>query len=177
MKKLNEQMFCGWCGSEVTYKSEWMSECPSCGYKNYINPKPCTRVIITSGNKVLMLQRTLEPGKGKFDLPGGFMDMPDSSIEDTVYREVEEEIGLTKNDISVPVYIGSLVQKYAWQDSEVRCAAFFFICRLLAQADNIVVDQTESSRVRWIGSNDLKDVDFAFGVDEKMLTNYFKEKP
>jgi NAD+ diphosphatase len=174
-RKLNEQKFCGWCGAQVAYKSEWMSECPNCGYKNYFNPKPCTNLIIRLDDKVLLSERALDPGKGKLDLPGGFMDMTDRDIETTVYREVQEELGLARSDISKLKYIGSLVQKYHWQNSEVYCACFFFVCDLLKSAKDIVVDQTENTRVRWIGTDDLQHVDFAFEVDKEMLTKYFEE--
>jgi NAD+ diphosphatase len=174
-RKLNEQKFCGWCATEVIYKSEWMSECPGCGYRRYFNLVPCNNVIITNGEKVLLLERAIEPRKGTFNLPGGFMDMTDTSMETAALREIEEEVGLKEDGLSPLHYFGSGVHHtYNWQDSFIPCVCFFYTTELRTKRE-IVIDQSESTRIRWVRKEDLQNIDFAFDIDKKMLAKYFKE--
>lgn len=52
------------------------------------------------GNKVLMCKRTKEPYKGKFNLVGGKLEENETQLEGA-YRELVEETGITKQDITL----------------------------------------------------------------------------
>jgi 8-oxo-dGTP diphosphatase len=57
-------------------------------------------VVITKGDtpQVLLIQRGFEPFKGCWAIPGGFMDM-DETTEQCAIRELEEETGLKISDV------------------------------------------------------------------------------
>lgn len=49
-------------------------------------------------NKILMCKRKKEPYKGKFNLVGGKVEQNEDGLH-AAYRELEEETGITNNDI------------------------------------------------------------------------------
>jgi len=62
----------------------------------YKYPRPSVTVdaiLISKLNSVLLIQRGDEPFKGKWALPGGFIEL-DESLETACHRELEEETGL-----------------------------------------------------------------------------------
>lgn len=176
VRQLNEQKYCGWCGSEVQYKAEWMSECTACGFQRYFNPSACTNFIVVKGDSVLMVQRAIEPQKGLLDFAGGFVDMADESMEDAAYRELWEEVGLAKDDVEPLQYIGSHISPpYLWQDTEIRNMSFYFIGKIKDEDKELDLDTGENSAFRWVTKDDLSGIDFAWDIDKVMLTKYFKE--
>ena len=60
---------------------------------NYKSPKLTVDGAILKGNKILLIKRKNEPFKGKWALPGGFVEYGER-VEDTVVREIYEETGL-----------------------------------------------------------------------------------
>ena len=68
-------------------------ECPRCGYpvKVYKNPVPTVDIIITTGDKIVLIRRKNEPLG--WAIPGGFIDFGESA-ENAAIREAKEETGL-----------------------------------------------------------------------------------
>ena len=171
-KQLNKQKFCGWCSAKVIYRTTWMSECSGCGYQNYFNPKPCSNITVLQNNKALLVQRAIKPKKGYFDLPGGFMDITDQTMEDCAYRELKEELGINKSDITPLKYLGSsLTPDYNWQNSIIKNVGFFFVTSIINTNFKIKLDQSENSRAIWIGKNDIAKINFAWDIDKQILTS------
>lgn len=51
-------------------------------------------------NKILMCKREKEPYKGKYNLVGGKVELGEDEMS-AAYRELEEETGITRNDIKL----------------------------------------------------------------------------
>jgi ADP-ribose pyrophosphatase YjhB (NUDIX family) len=64
--------------------------------------------MITRGNNILLARRKYEPAKGKWDIPGGFVDEGES-VEEAVDRETLEETNLQVNSKK---YLGSIPDVY-----------------------------------------------------------------
>lgn len=68
--------------------------CPQCNFVQFIDPKVAVAVMaLTSDNKVLLVKRAMEPARGSWCLPGGFMEIGETP-QQTASREGQEETGL-----------------------------------------------------------------------------------
>lgn len=89
--------FCPYCGQRViekTFGERVRGYCAKCDVIHYENPLPAVAVLVfNSKDQLLLVKRSVEPAKGTWCLPGGFIEV-DESIEEAAVRELEEETGL-----------------------------------------------------------------------------------
>lgn len=85
--------YCGRCGSELKQdKKERMLRCPVCGHTVYPKISPAVIVGVKDGDRLLLTKYSGRAYK-RYALIAGFNEIGES-IEDTVRREVMEEVGL-----------------------------------------------------------------------------------
>lgn len=92
--------FCGRCGTETrpgTTPGEFSRTCPSCGLQQFPRLSPAVIVLITDGDRVL-LARSPHFAPGVYSTIAGFVE-PGESLEETVEREVREEVGVELRDV------------------------------------------------------------------------------
>jgi ADP-ribose pyrophosphatase YjhB (NUDIX family) len=88
--------FCPICGTALQVRHDGQSDRPSCEPCRrfyYMNPVPAACCLVTRGNELLFVQRAIEPCKGMWSLPGGFVELGETT-DDAALRELEEETGL-----------------------------------------------------------------------------------
>ena len=134
----NNNRYCGRCGSKTELKKdERATVCPECNLINYPKISPAIIVAITCNNKILLAKG--KNYKGDFyALIAGYVDVGES-IEETVAREVKEEVGL---DITNLKYHKS----QPWPFSASLMLGF------TAEADDtqpIIVDEKEIKEAGW----------------------------
>ena len=66
------------------------SVCAACGFIDYQNPKIVTGSVAVWGQKILLCKRAIEPRKGFWTLPAGYMELNESA-EEAAMREAWEE--------------------------------------------------------------------------------------
>ena len=67
--------------------------CERCDFVFYLDPKVVACSIIDIKGKVVLLKRDIEPQKGKWVIPGGYVDRGEE-VKAAAVRETEEECGL-----------------------------------------------------------------------------------
>ena len=76
------------------------------------NPYPVIDVIINRNDEIILIKRRKEPNKGKFSIPGGFVEWGET-VEDAAIREAQEETGLK-------VKLAEILGVYSDPDRDVR---------------------------------------------------------
>ncbi|MDQ6671888.1 MAG: NAD(+) diphosphatase [Chloroflexota bacterium] len=95
--------FCGRCGQPtVNAPAERAKLCPQCGLLSFPRLSPAVIMLVQRGDEFLLARNTAFAG-GFFSVLAGFVE-PGESLEETVAREVHEEVGLEVSDIR---YFGS----------------------------------------------------------------------
>ena len=64
--------------------------CGHCGFVNYQNPKIVTGAVVRNGSRILMCRRAIEPRRGYWTIPAGYLEMHETP-EDGARREALEE--------------------------------------------------------------------------------------
>lgn len=84
--------------------------CSVCGFIQWGNSKPtASAIIVSTFGQILLVKRRIDPGKGMWDVPGGFLETGEHP-EEAVRREMREETGLT---VGITRLIGIYMDTYA----------------------------------------------------------------
>ena len=67
--------------------------CTACGAVYFLDPKVVANLITEVEGKIVMIRRDTEPGRGRWAIPGGFVDRGEM-VEEGAVRELREETGL-----------------------------------------------------------------------------------
>lgn len=91
--------YCSRCGAPLRlgplpHEDRERLACDACGYVAYVNPRlVVTTLPVTAAGEVMLLRRGIEPGRGLWAQPGGFMEI-DETVQEGAVRETLEETGL-----------------------------------------------------------------------------------
>lgn len=67
--------------------------CGDCGWIHYVNPKIVVGAVCSLGDRILLCRRAIEPRRGFWTLPAGFMEERETT-EAGAQREAMEEAGV-----------------------------------------------------------------------------------
>ena len=90
--------------------------CGECGFVFYLGPKLVAGAIIEFGGGMVLIQRAIEPGYGKWTFPGGFVERGEVA-EAAAEREALEEAG-------VEIEVTGIVGLYPYEGQVPAIAVF-----------------------------------------------------
>ncbi len=101
--------FCPDCGAPLPQASEGGKPqrrwgCPACHALHVDHPSIMLTCFVSCTDKLLWMQRKLDPKKGYWAIPGGFMEAGETSAEGAA-RELWEETGIRLDPDSLEFYM------------------------------------------------------------------------
>lgn len=107
---------------------------------------------------MLISERAIDPGKGTFDVPGGFVELHEN-LETALLREVEEELGITKEAFSTPVYLRSYTVSYSFGNTVYQVLVSVYIADLKPGIVPTANDDVAS--LRWISADEINSIQWS----------------
>lgn len=137
--------------------------CTVCGNIHYRNPKIVVGCIPEYQNRILLCRRNIEPRRGKWTLPAGFLECGES-VRNGAMRETNEEARV-RVKIIAPYRLFDLVF--------VNQVYLMFRARIVVPEFG---PTRESSEVKLLHEDDIPWDDIAFPVIQETLLHYFSDR-
>ena len=160
---------CKQCGTAVVYRlpddgdTKERAVCPACHTVHYENPLNVVGTVPIWGAQVLLCKRAIEPRRGFWTLPAGFLELGESSAEGALRETVEEsgaqvDLGPLFSVLDVP---------------RVGQVHLFYRARLLSDVFN---PGTETIEARLFAEDEIPWDEIAFRTVKETLEHYFADR-
>lgn len=149
--------FCSRCGKSMKpSEKERMLYCETCGFQAYPTISPCVIVAVHDGDRLLL---TKYAGRAytNYALIAGFAEIGES-LEQTVRREVEEEVGLKVKNIK-------FYKSQPWPFTDTILAGFY---AELDGDDKITLQEDELSLGVWLKREDIPPAELNISLTSEM---------
>ena len=135
--------------------------CDHCGNTVYPTISPAVIVGVIHGDKILMTKYADKRDGTRYSLIAGFAEIGEA-IEETVRREVMEEVGVKVRNIRY-------YKSQPWPFSSSLLLGFF--CDLDGD-ERIAMDGTELSEAEWVNREDMHIEDDGISLTYEMMAHF-----
>lgn len=137
--------FCPRCGRKLTLKKvEYKKRpvCPACFFVVYRNPVPTSSALFIEKGNILLTKRAIDPQKGFWDLPGGFIEEGESP-ERALRREMKEELGV---EIAIGKLFDIVMDWYLFQEVKFSTLNLYYFAVLRSKK---LIPGDDISEAKW----------------------------
>lgn len=130
--------FCPCCGkSSPSIVAARELKCPHCGFRFFFNIAAAAGAFVFRGRDLILCVRAKEPGLGRLDVPGGFIEF-NETLEQGLRREIQEELGIDVAELS---YLTSEPNDYRFAGVPYKTADVFY--RTTTSGDALLTPQDD----------------------------------
>lgn len=161
--------YCPKCGAAaLKFVGPKLVRCEACGFELFLNAAAAVAgLIFDKQGRLLLVVRAREPGKGKWDLPGGFAD-PGESAEAALRREVREELDL---EITSLRYLHSEPNVYEYSGVRYATVDLGFVCAV-ADVSRARAAEGEIETVVFERPEEIEPDRLAFASTRRLIERY-----
>lgn len=166
---MSDHNFCPRCGNPLQSKNlhgRVRPVCGACGYVVYLDPKMGAGVVVELNGKVVLVRRAVDPMRGHWSLPSGYVER-DETPDATAVREMAEETGLQ-------VEIDGLLNVYSFAH-EVTGGRGVLVLYAAHVTGGDLVAGDDAGEVRAFGPDELPP-DVAFDSHRQALKDWRRAK-
>ena len=160
--------FCPCCGGGLEIRNLKPGEpdrliCTVCATPLYLDPKVVACAIVEAGDAVVLLRRGIQPQKGRWVMPGGFVDRGET-VEAAALRETREECGLRAR-------IKELLGVYSYPGETVVVVVY-----TAEHLSGELIAGDETVEARLVRPEEIPWEDLAFTSTRDALTDYCQRR-
>lgn len=145
--------FCPSCAStHFSFLDNRRFLCDDCCFTYYHNIAAAVAIVFTFEDKLLFTVRNVDPDKGKWDLPGGFID-PNETAEEAASREIREELGIEISNSDLK-YITTSPNNYLYKNVPYRTMDIFYECGLTSDVIKVEAED-EIQELIWVKRSEI----------------------
>lgn len=162
--------FCGQCAAELVLKVPELDSrerlvCPRCGHVHYLQPFVAAGSIPEQDGKIVLIRRGVDPRKGYWSFPCGFMEI-DEDVQSTALRETREETGL---QIEITGHLGTYSYANSLDGRSIVIVAYR--SRIVGGSLQPGDDVTEA---RWVPVQEIPWEELAFQSSHEALRDWMR---
>jgi ADP-ribose pyrophosphatase YjhB (NUDIX family) len=161
---MKEYKYCPMCASSLErndIEGRSRLNCPKCGWINFLNPLPVVACLVSNkAGDILLIKRNVEPCKGHWALPGGFIEV-DETLEEAGLRELLEETDLKGKP-------GRLVGVHV-QESKMYGAVIMTGLEFIVESENVAPGD-DAADAKFFPRGELPELPFA--ANRKLIAEY-----
>ncbi len=161
-------IFCPYCAAPLAAKplmSQIRPACPRCGFIHFRDPKVAVIAFVVHAGRLLLVQRAVNPARGKWALPGGFVDAGELPVA-ALRRELREEVGL---EIESPQLCDLLPMERPGESSP----GFVMVYSAQPMDDDLIAlkSNDDVSAAGWFGPDEIP-ADLAFESTRQVIEQW-----
>jgi mutator protein MutT len=149
--------YCPECAAPLIKQDDTHYTCEN-NHPYYNNPRATVAVIFIKDDKLLFSQRAIEPNKGRYDFPGGFLEYDEDPYAACV-REIEEETSLA-------IEAADLHLLTAYSEEYLPNVSITDLIFIVKKWHGAITPQDDSAALEW------KSIDF---LENKLFVPYYKD--
>ena len=158
-------IYCGKCATKFNkLEAEHGLRCPNCSQLSFPTISPAIIVAITDGDYLLVAQNVTSSIRF-YSLIAGYVEMGET-LEQAVYREALEEVGLELSDITY-------LNNQPWGISGSLMLAF---CAKADRTKPLLLQKDEIKSAKWVHRNELTEHPYPTSIAAQLMERFRKRE-